>query len=639
MNKHLIIMILLGCALPCTAQKSKPIPVIDINKSLADKRPMQLSELVQDIEYVGLKSPVDLTTGMIYYTVGDRHILAISAYYQEVIVFDRHGNFLNTIGKLGPAEDNFVNLASNKSDMSPDEKHFAIFDRSRLKLFNTNGVFIKSQSLPGEVTHLAFLDNGHIIIHRNSGEMKQNSHQILIYNLDLEPTDSLFWIKSPGQPADGSLRAPFDDFYKLQDKIYFRQADNDTLFQLLPKQIKKAAYVMDWGNLKPAPLKLLSVDDFFSYPRIDNMLETKALFLIYLAGAVNLKTYESHDNIVVYDKAARKGFSLSKSLSAGQDGADSVFIENNLDGFNSDYLKVNNTKNVTPYRPSVMKEQLGSKGKEENYTSDNNQAKQKLGAFLNTIDDKTPVLRIVHYKKSKKHYFGNSHEGYQNLNENGISVDPGELYNKLPVRTSFEWPGADWLAGLTYDPYDDTFWLAKFNDRFIEHRNRSGEVIPGGFKVDSTCGIEGVTLNYHDHTFWAVDIASDSALHFSFDGKKLSDGYKIDLKGNGEPLGITYDPSDSTLWIMDKIDLKILHYTTEGRKIGEAIDVLGAGCNNGRGLTYDPRDNSLWIVNYAPNKMVHVNKLGAELPGTFYFDKSNSLPDGVCLETKTEMMF
>jgi hypothetical protein len=206
-----------------------------------------------------------------------------------------------------------------------------------------------------------------------------------------------------------------------------------------------------------------------------------------------------------------------------------------------------------------------------------------------------------------------------------------------PVRTNHEWKHAEWLSDQVYDSSDDTFWLVYYKNCFVEHRNRAGDIIPGGFSYQKAY-VEGIAFSPHDNSFWLSSLTTDSIYHYNSAGMKLDDGFPVKLSvlktGFRGMLGITYDTSDSTLWLIETYARRITHYTCKGVEIGNGFDVLKVGANNGRGLVFDPRDESLWICNAYPNRLIHIDKQGNELSGSYYFNEKLSLADGVALDLK-----
>jgi hypothetical protein len=346
--------------------------------------------------------------------------------------------------------------------------------------------------------------------------------------------------------------------------------------------------------------------------------ESEDYFILDLLGSIERDKNDGLFKTIIIRKSTREVFS-----------PDSLGMYNNLDGItNQSTTYWANDKEINFYDWNTLNEYLKSASVLKDSLKINDQMKE-LRKVLESSVERNPILRIVNFKKPKKHFTNTNHP------PNTASFD--ELTNLKPVQTNHQWINAESISDLTYDSSDDSFWLSKQSLFTIEHRSRTGETLPGSFKYDNKKGIEGITWSNDDDTFWLTDLATDSIFHFDKSGKDLRDGFSVrvsppNINGDKGILGIAYDPTDKTLWLMETYANKIWHYTTSGRKLGEYIDVLQVGCNNGRGLTYDPRDNSLWIVNALPNKMIHINKNGDELPGSFYFDNMLALPDGVALD-------
>ncbi len=622
MKKYLIILSLHLFILSVKHTEAQKIPTISIEAAIGNKRSLNLSDIAREIEYVRLKSPVKLNQGYNYprVIVGNRLIVVKSDYYQKIFVFDREGNFLHAFGEVGRAPNEIARFGTYW-DLSPNGKFLAVTDRSFLKLFAIDGKFISSCKLPaGYGLKFYFADENNIVVYRPKTYLLREGSQIFFYDLNLNLSDSLFWTQSSG-PRQPGANFPADDFWRMQNKIYFRPCDQDTLFRIIPGAPLKPSYVFRFGNLK-APERWMPRAEFDTYRNVNSLAETKKLLIVNLYGPMRKDFRDYFYETLIYEKATGQYYTLERFQYSADVPTEFVGIKDDLDGlgYYSD-LFIDNSMEVSFLESNALKKQIEMDTLRQNQLKNRDHI-DKLLELIGTSDESFPLLRIVHFDKPARQKPGSDLELLKHEYRDNSPFKP--------VRTNHQWKDANGLSDQTYDPSDDSFWLSKQNQDSIEHRSRTGEKLPGSFAVDKKKGIEAITCCTYDNSFWMADIVSDSAFHYDKSGKDLGGGFKFD---SDEILGIVYDPTDSTLWMVESKGCRLLHYSTDGKKLGE-YDVLQAACNDGRGLAYDPRDNSIWIVNTHPNKMIHVNKKGEELPGSFYFDSSLSLPDGVALDHK-----
>ena len=605
----------------------KELTTIDVISAIEIRKPMNLSDIAVESEYIRLKAPINLNFQRYQrdvIIVGEKVIVVKSGYYEKFFIFDRNGNFINAFGEIGDRMNEFSSIDGSSWDVSPNERNLIVSDQSRMKLFDIEGEFIKSCPLPWKGCKFYFLDDNQIVVQRNRRYMENDGHQIFIYNSDLELMDSLFWGKSPGlrPKPSGFAGLPDDIFCKLQNNIYFAPSDQDTLFQILPNLKIKPVFISDFGEYKK-PFRWDTIRRMFvEHMTIFSMMETKDFIFTELYGPER-EGVDYPEETLVFEKTTGDYYTLERVPYDLEDPDYLVGINDDIDGFGFSFFNYPNNNIVEIHSQDELKKRI-----EKDTVSHQNESmgrhNAKLKAVLNDCDENTTILRIIHFTKQNK-----------NLKVVKLQTDWSQ-FNELatfqPVRTNHEWtPYAGFGCGMTYDSSDDTFWMVKMRMDSIEHRSRYGEVLPGGFVTNDKTGCEAIAYSSHDSTLWISDVTSQSILHYDRQGNDLKDGFKVDVNLGG--FGLAYDSSDSTLWIKEGGNM-IWHYSTSGMKLGDRFNVLEIGCNDGRGLTYDPRDNSLWIVNASPNMMIHINKHGEKLPGSFYFDLSLGLPDGVALDLK-----
>ncbi len=624
-----IVFLILSSTLFSCNKSPKEIPTINIEEALKNKKMLNLSDIATDIEYVSLEFPINMSHKPFNYNniiVGDKVIVYPVANLERIFVFDRKGKFIHAFNdsdlgdqpkRGGPARGNW--------DLSPDENHLLIKKWSNFYLFDINGNLIQTCQTPLNSNTFYFLDNDKIAFLRPRSRMKEDGNLIHIYNMNLELTDSLFWAESAGSKPDSAgrlVRIPSDGLYKLHDKIYLKPADNDTLFHIQKDLKIEPILATNFGNFQ-YPFKWISNKETDDFIKIESMVESDDYMIMELMGPMREDGYDLEYENLIIEKATGQYFTANR---LSDDPTIDLYYEDfidDMDGFGASNYKFFNDKSVHSLTPDYIKNHIETDTitipclKTQEYINE-------LLSIAESSNENTAVLRIVHFKSNKKRPKKIKFEPkYPNFND----LDP-----VVEVRTNHHWIDAEKLSGITYDPIDDSFWLVKMQFRkedTIEHRSRTGEVLPGGFITDKEVDCEAITVSTIDSSLWLSDAKGYNILHYNRNGEQLDDGFITE--GITGIFAMAFDPTDNTLWAQCSEHI-IWHYTINGKKLDDEIDVLKLGCEEGRGLTYDIRDNTLWILNSSPHKIIHISKTGELLPGTFYYDPSLVLPDGVALD-------
>ncbi len=639
MKKHVIGLILLGCVISASAQKLKSVPVIDYQQALTDKRPMKLSEIVEEVEYVELKFPESLVDSNIgvgprNLIVGNQVIVFRLANLERIFIFDRKGNFIHAFDETSPVSDlepiRPYPLVS--MDLSPDEKHLLLARGSGINLYDINGDFLRNFTMPWKRSQFFFLDNEQIAVLRSRTDMKEDGNLIFISTPNIELTDSIFRVKTAGlspfqtgRPA----RLPSDLFLQTQDKIYLQLADQDTLYEILPDHRLKPIFSLNLGKLKPSYKWFTNYSAMMdSSIQVNSMVETRDFYILDLSGPMRKDGADYEYQTLILNKGTGQSFVTDRLTNNPDSSAYYHGFIDDLDGLGSTYYQYSNGVEITSVNPERWKKQIESDTSKASPLR-NSRYVDKLKTVIATSSPKSPIIRIVHFdkpgEKTKKIRFRPKYPAYSDLKP------------IAPVRTNHQWKGAETLSDITYDPSDDSFWLVKMKfgkADSIEHRSRTGEILPGGFVTEKDVEVEAITCSSHDNTLWMSNCYRNgfAVIHFDKNGHDLGDGFQTkDLTGI---FGMAYDPTDRTLWLMESNKHMLWHYSLTGERLGSGFDVHLVRSDEPRGLLYDPRDNSLWILNASPHKLIHVSKTGEILPGTFYYDPFLGLPDGAALDFK-----
>lgn len=183
--------------------------VVDINISEALKNPkgINLSSVVDDVEFITLESNPE---SFFRYTertqITENFILIVGIrglHEQRLLLFNRSGKFLRQIGHIGrgPGEYAFLKNAS----IDPKERYVIAVDGHKYLKYTLDGTFLKERKIPdgsrnGRVSAPLFLDYDHFAIANNRPKSPTDDFfKITVFDLELRKTNSL--LKAPNNDS------------------------------------------------------------------------------------------------------------------------------------------------------------------------------------------------------------------------------------------------------------------------------------------------------------------------------------------------------------------------------------------------------------------------------------------------------
>ncbi len=206
-----------------------------INPLLVDDRKIFLSDLAEDIYYVPLDSNIPISH--ILNTKATDELLFIGTYPSGLFVFNHKGNFLLSIGKVGngPGEYKYANHFS----LDKEKELIYILDGKKIIIYSFLGEFKKQFSLDkfkNSFTEIQFLNGKIYLFDFISYGFAKYDWIILTEdgNLISEKNNYIPTFKSKWS-GDGNLS--FNN-----DKIYYRNNYNDTIFEISDDGYKASAF-------------------------------------------------------------------------------------------------------------------------------------------------------------------------------------------------------------------------------------------------------------------------------------------------------------------------------------------------------------------------------------------------------------
>jgi hypothetical protein len=414
LNLFLLLLIPFSCK---EAEKSS-IPVIDIAGNIDNFKQFNLSDLADNLKYVILEAAEDAMLMDIRFTdISEDYILVSDR--DKCLLFDRSGNFISRIGSKGrgPGE----NDAFTQVKIFDDRIFLPDGMTSKINIFNTKGEFLKTYNSPGsfrpatchnwtvltDTTYLGQIpddaDNGkyRIALINDKGEILK-SFTITAYFDDHEAARGLRTIAR---------------FYKRNDKIFYKELLNDTIWQVNENSIEPK-YVTNLGkNEFSYDYKTLSgmsfVEKFIETVRASIIFESNSYvtFTINLGRKYNLDIDKAvtgpggqermgiHQIIGLYDKQNAEFFLVAPGNVDHQ--IEPTGIKNDIDGginFMPRYA-VNDTLIVSWFEAYELKMYVASEAF-KNSTPKFPEKKKELERLAASLDENdNPVLMLVKLKE------------------------------------------------------------------------------------------------------------------------------------------------------------------------------------------------------------------------------------------------
>ena len=223
-------VLFLGCS--NSSQTAENIITIDLIEATKTVKSLNLSELVDNVEYVKLETTEECSFGVARYLVTDHYIVVYGRYTASVLLFSRQGKFLRSIGKKGQGPGEFYRVSNVIA--FPEEDCLIIHDGGAAKIikYTITGQFVQEQSFPrteGRLSNISVLgpDRFALVFWRPEVET-ENFQVVQIRNKNFEIVDALDPISSKlVESSTGSNRY---SFYIKDEIIHFRKNYFDTLY-------------------------------------------------------------------------------------------------------------------------------------------------------------------------------------------------------------------------------------------------------------------------------------------------------------------------------------------------------------------------------------------------------------------------
>lgn len=180
---------------------------IDVLKAFDNQKEVRLSEFIQEVEFIPLESTPNSWFRYAYnYFVGEKYVMVGDGEQAHMVLFDRHGKFIRTIGTKGQGPGELIE--PRIATMDPGEQFVYVHDvgQSKLTKFSVEGAFINEVNIE-KITPSRY----------TTGMQFINEHEFVLVN------------HRPYAPMDGFASLPVFDWNLDHVKDILPQANDENL--------------------------------------------------------------------------------------------------------------------------------------------------------------------------------------------------------------------------------------------------------------------------------------------------------------------------------------------------------------------------------------------------------------------------
>ncbi|MFA6126722.1 MAG: 6-bladed beta-propeller [Bacteroidales bacterium] len=366
---------------------------LDIIPALSHEKEFRLSDLVDSIEYIKLETRPECLVSNASMVIGKNCILLLNSQPPQVLLFDRNGNFLRPIGKIGKGPGEYI--YPNRIDLSPDEQTLIVSDMAqRLFLqYSIDGTFISSHKSDFTSDGPYFIDANHIAFMQTPFDDSIHYPRVVAMNLATGVQKPLYYINYKRNPGPNTGYCFGSDFFRTDEGIIFKDALCDTIYKVSPDLSVTPVYMLKAFSQK-------AIYYCMSEQEIDAIGSVSPDFVssqfVFMIGS---RPERFH---LVYNTSTKEIFRLSKIKDCKYHGNYDYGIINDLDGtdpvwfWGGSYARDNRFTNLLQVFDLKEKIKTGCFTQAELKINRYRDELKKLVATATENDN--PIIRIMHLK-------------------------------------------------------------------------------------------------------------------------------------------------------------------------------------------------------------------------------------------------
>jgi len=298
-----------------------------------------LSNLTDDISYIKLKTPANTFVQIINDVQIFKNYIFIHE-NQRVMVFDRAGNYLRTIGRIGRGPNEYIYLRSFCINKDNEDLLFYTGPRGDIFRFNTNGDFIEKLFSYRDADYMYFLNDKLVFsgIMGTTKNMPENRTQIASTDLTGQKIDSKLlpiysinnWEKKLLLFPGNFKSTKFDEVLLLYGYL------EDTIFHVNGSGKIEPRYLLDFGKYG------IPIETRYLGRKPDGLINASIIPISppsETANNVLFKfAFQKEGFLLRYDKTGQKAFTFfykgdtEFDPGRGRNSLDELGLVNDIDG-------------------------------------------------------------------------------------------------------------------------------------------------------------------------------------------------------------------------------------------------------------------------------------------------------------------
>lgn len=310
--KILILFAFISCNID---EESKGIISVDLESCLDINQEIYLSDIVDTIEYIELKTPRDIVISRIQNIIPGDDFLIIHS-WGGIFKFTKEGDFIKRIGRKGQGPDEYINILG--IDIDDVRKEIIQADSQSILFYDYDGNFIRKTSISSFFFNIALCDSA--LWTCNVGTFL-DPYVATALSID---GDTLARLPNPAY--QNTINPPgffiadlynFREISKYKDHLYFHtRTSRDTVYQVSGSTYKPYLY-LDMGKYQVP----ISHERWYSekayehegekYWRVSRMDQDDHYLYFTIARYKLINEDRRHpDNVkyVIYDKKRKCGY-------------------------------------------------------------------------------------------------------------------------------------------------------------------------------------------------------------------------------------------------------------------------------------------------------------------------------------------
>lgn len=331
------------------------------------KREAFLSEIAESIEYIPLETTDESLVGNVLDVQLTEDYIFISQRIRDkrpLLQFDRSGNFIRQIGKIGRGPEEYVAMRGFSIDKDRKRIYVLASYNGTVHTYSFDGDYIKSFKFPQSYGSIVWSkDSSFICYHESLTGTEKNIFEERNSNNEVEQyvRNTFLWQHKLNY-VTGFGNNKLKVFYRLNDKLHFKSTYNDTVFtyngdKIIPK------YFLDLKDYRlPEQLRMEVTGNMVTSPNyywVSPQETSRYLFIFYC-------TYRTVPDfgLITFDKTKMAGWALLKSVFVNDlNGGPSFYPDYVSDSLAVCYESAFNMKRIlnkadTANKTTKLKEQL-----------------------------------------------------------------------------------------------------------------------------------------------------------------------------------------------------------------------------------------------------------------------------------------